>query len=106
MKKALSFILCILPFILFFATCIPALYFSIVEEMGIITETEKGFAIFVFLIAILAVIVIYGVMIWLIVKTIKNKDFTTAKKVVWCICLYYLNIFVFPVYWFMYIRME
>ena len=43
MKKALSFILCILPFILFFATCIPALYFSIVEEMGIITETEKGF---------------------------------------------------------------
>ena len=74
--------------------------------MGIITENEKGLAICVFLIAIIAVIVIFGVMIWLIVKTIKNKEFTTAKKVVWCICLYYLNIFAFPVYWFMHIRKE
>lgn len=101
MKKVVSFILCILPFILFFAACIPALYFSISEEMG---SVMLGICVLVF--AILAVIAVYGVMIWLIIKTVKKQGMTTETKVVWCICLYFLNIFAFPVYWFMNIRKE
>ena len=55
---------------------------------------------------ILAVIAVYGVMIWLIVKTIKKQEMSTLAKVVWCICLYSFNIFVFPIYWFVYLRKE
>ena len=107
MKKVLSFILCISPFILFFGTCIPLLGISIAEEMGTMTEEPiMGVSLLLVVGAILAVIATYGVMIWLIVKTAKKQDMGTGEKVVWCVCFYFLNIFVFPVYWFVYIRKE
>ena len=107
MKKVLSFILCILPFILFFGTCIPLLGISIAEEMGMMTEESiMGISILLLIGAILAVISVYGVMIWLIIKTVNKQDMSTTGKVVWCVCFYFLNIFVFPVYWFVYIRKE
>ena len=107
MKKVLSFILCILPFILFFGTTIPLLGVAMAEEMGTMPEeTLMGISIVLLIGAVLAVVAVYGVMIWLIVKVVKNPNLTTAVKVVWSICFYFLNIFAFPVYWFVHIRKE
>ena len=107
MKKVLTCILCLLPFILFFGIIIPLFGISIAQELGTITEEAAESIAFILCIgAIVAVIAVYGVMIWLIVKTIRKKEFDTGVKVVWCICLYWFNIFAFPVYWFMYLRKE
>lgn len=107
MKKVLSFIKCILPLILFFVTCIPLLQYSITEKTEFFSQVpDEILPILLFCLAILTVIAVYGVMIWLIVKTIKKQEMSTLAKVVWCICLYSFNIFVFPIYWFVYLRKE
>lgn len=43
---------------------------------------------------------------WFIYMAIKNKQLDNNMKIVWCVLLYLLNIFVFPVFWFMVIRKE
>ena len=76
---------------------IPLFGISIAQELGTITEEAAESIAFILCIgAIVAVIAVYGVMIWLIVKTIRKKEFDTGVKVVWCICLYWFNIFAFP----------
>lgn len=107
MKKVGTFILCILPMILFFGTCIPLYGVTMASEMGMMSdEALSGLALFLLIGAILAVIAVYGVMIWQFVGVIKNKNVTNFQKVVWCLFLYFLNIFVFPVYWFVFLRKE
>lgn len=107
MKKVLSFILCILPLILFFVICIPLFQYSITGKTEFFSQVpDEIFPILLFWLSVLVVIAVYGVMIWLIVKTVKRQEMSTAVKAVWCLCLYWFNIFAFPVYWFVYIRKE
>jgi hypothetical protein len=40
----------------------------------------------------------FPILIYLIVKTIKNKEFSAGKKILWISMLLLFNIFVFPVY--------
>lgn len=42
--------------------------------------------------------------IWFIILACKNPTFDTTQKVLWCIGLYCLNVFIFPVYWAKYLR--
>lgn len=107
MNKVLSFILCLVPAVLFWGSVIPLMGISVAEEMGTISYEALGVGMILILIgALLSVIAVYGVMIWLMIKTVKNPNIDKGLKVVWCICLYMFNMFVFPVYWFIYIRKE
>lgn len=76
-------------------------------------ETEVAGAIFgvggmmvSFLLILIGVIMCWVDIIWFIVLTCKRKDWDTSEKVIWSIVLYMLNIFVFPVYWYLYLRTE
>jgi len=107
MKKGLSCLLCWLPLVLFCCSVIPLLFVSVMGEMGMMEESTMGILlIFIFFGAILSVVAVYGVMIWLIIKTVKNETLDVTAKVLWSIGLYCLNMLIFPVYWFMYIRKE
>lgn len=107
MKKVGTFILCILPLILLCGIGIPLLGVTLASEMDMMPdEALGGLALFLFVGAVVTVIAVYGVMIWQIVGVIKNKNVETFQKVVWCLFLYFLNVFVFPVYWFVFLRKE
>lgn len=107
MSKGLSCFLCWLPLVLYIVAVIPMCVVAVGSEMGMFAdEMVLAVAILMLLVAILFVVATYGVMIWLIVKTVKNSQMEGAIKVVWCICLYFLNVLAFPAYWFIYIRKE
>ncbi len=107
MNKKLSCLLCWLPFILFFGTCIPLLVLTFQLELGTVDDSAiMVTAILLALGAFLAVVAVYGVMIWLIVKVCKNHNITGGMKAVWIVCLYFFNVFTYPVYWFIHIRHE
>ncbi len=107
MKKGLSCLLCWLPLVLFCCSYIPLIIVSIMGEMGIVEDSTLGLLmIFILFGVILSVVAVYGVMIWLIIKTVKNATLDTAAKVLWSIGLYALNMLIFPIYWFVLIRKE
>ncbi len=106
MNKVLSCILCFLPGVLFWSSCVPLMGYVFAEDRGMSIEPTGLFIILILLGSFLAVIAVYGVMIWLIIKTVKNPSLDTPLKVVWCICLYMFNMCMFPIYWFIYIRKE
>lgn len=107
MKKIGSFIMCILPFLLFFGTVIPIFVFMYLDMVNPGTmDAMEGLMIFLVFLSFVTVIDVYGVMIWLIIKTVKNQRLSGVAKVIWCLCLYFFNIFIFPVYWFVYLRKE
>ena len=107
MKKTVSGVLCFLPLVLFAFTMIS--YFLVTSCVDGSQEFEgvlAVFAILVLVVELLMVILTYGVMIWLMIVSCKRTDFTTGNKIVWCIKLYFLHMFIFPVYWFRYMRKD
>lgn len=106
MNKVLSCVLCFLPAVLFVVSIAMIIIFSVVVGEGTVAGASAIFAIIMLLTAVLCVVAVYGVMIWLIIKTCKNGNITGGMKAAWVVMLYLLNIFVFPVYWFIYIRCE
>ncbi|MBO5087733.1 MAG: hypothetical protein J6C01_03575 [Lachnospiraceae bacterium] len=107
MNKKLSCFLCWLPLVLMILVCGPLMFISIGMDAGVIPE-EVAVPILILLLlgSILFVVAVWGVMIWLIVKTVKNPTMDTGMKVAWGFGLYMLNVFAFPVYWFMHIKNE
>lgn len=105
MKKVLSCILSFLPLITLFGAVLGIFVFMLFTTDPM-SDVEIFFAILMVAGAFVAVFLTYFVMIWYIVKICKRKDIQIAVKVIWCICLYYFNVFSFPVFWFMYIRNE
>lgn len=103
MKKLGSCILAFAPGVLLFITLIAAALFS---SWG--SDPMSSFEVFVGLamvaLAFLAVILCFTVMILYIIKTVKSPYISADMKAVWCILLYMFNVFVFPVFWFKYIR--
>lgn len=106
MNKVLSCVLCFLPGVLF-AIALVLMGICSMETGGTMDGSVGAiFIILMLLTAFLSVIAVYGVMIWLIIKTFKNSNITTGVKVVWTILLYSFNMLVFSIYWFVYIRNE
>lgn len=105
MKKAMSCLLSFLPLIFLIISMIGIIKLAAVESQTLYGAEALGAMFYVFC-AFVAVVLCYGVMIWYIIKTCKNPEFTTGTKVGWGVALYFLNVFVFPVYWFMYISKE
>lgn len=107
MSKKLSCFLCWMPLVLMILVCGPLMFVSIGMEMGVISEDIALPILIVLLIGTLVLVAaVWGVMIWLIVKTVKNPTLDTGMKVAWGFALYMLNVFAFPVYWFMVIKKE
>lgn len=107
MNKTLSAILSFAPLVLLIIAC--AGLFITSFALGMDNELVGGALVAMILILIceiVAVIATFGMMIWYIIKTCKNPNFTSGEKVLWVILLYMLNVFVFPVYWFMFVKNE
>ena len=105
MKKVVSCILSFLPGILLLISLMSVIYISLYME-GEIRGEDMALAISMIVTSLLAVIACFGVMIFYAVKVYRNSQMSSGTKIVWYICLYFFNVFVFPVFWFMYIRKE
>lgn len=105
MKKILSCMLSFLPGILLLVSFITAFLFTIFGNDPLSTF-ETVLAFLMMGLAILAVILTYGVMIYYIVKACKNPQLSGGMKALWVVLLYCFNVFVFPVFWFMYLKNE
>ena len=105
MSKKLAAFLCWLPFVMMFLVFVPWIAVSIMMNTGVIAEST---AIPILLIIMLFIFVwvasVWGVMIWLIIRTVKNPIMSTGVKVAWGFGLYMLNVIAFPIYWFVVIR--
>lgn len=106
MKKALSCILSFLPLVMIAGTFIVLFIAILVFGEGTMSTGEIILMIGLILFELLGVALTFFMMIWYMIKTFKNPGFTTGMKVLWCILLYCFNLFVFPVYWFLYVRKE
>lgn len=105
MKKIMSCLLSFSPLITLVVSMVLLFGTSIVG--GIIGEQTVPWWLMIFMIlatilAFAAVILTFVVMIMYIIKTCKNTELSAEKKVIWCIVLYFLNVFAYPVFWFMY----
>ena len=106
MKKGLSGVLSFLPLVIIVLTFVVLLVMLFIFGEGIMSTGEMIFAFGLILFELIGVILTYVVMIMYMIKTCKSPEFTTGMKILWCVLLYCFNIFVFPVYWFMYLRTE
>lgn len=107
MNKALSCFLSFLPAILVFGTLILFAVFGIVAGMeGTMGAGETIFMIFLLVFEFIGVILALVMIVWYMIKACKNPNLSTGMKVVWCFLIYSFNLFIFPVYWFIYIRKE
>lgn len=108
MNKGLSALLCFSPIVVYLLVSVPLMVLTVGVEMGTIPEDDFSvtFALLLLVGALVLVVLVYGVMIWLIVKSVKNPMMSTTEKVVWSICLYMFNVVAYPIYWIVYIRKE
>ncbi len=107
MSKKLSAFLCWLPFVMMFLVLGPWMVVSIMMSAGVIAEsTAVPILIIIMLFIFLWVASVWGVMIWLIVRTAKKPGFDLGMKVAWCVGLYMFNVIAFPIYWFVVMRKE
>lgn len=107
MSKKLSAFLCWLPFVMMFLVLVPWMVVSIMMNTGVIAEsTAVPILIIIMLFIFVWVASVWGVMIWLIIRTVKNPSFDLGMKVAWGFGLYMFNVIAFPIYWFVVIRKE
>ena len=106
MKKALSCILSFLPLLLIAFSLILLLVFGIIFGEGTLTAIQTIIMILLLAMELIGVLLALTLIVIYIVKACKNPDISTGMKVAWCFIIYSFNIFVFPVYWFIYIRKE
>lgn len=79
-------------------------YTGLAEAVG--NDNLYVLAITAMVIAFIALILTYVVMVMLIVKACQNPHFTENKKIVWGLILFLLNMFVYPIFWYKYIYKE
>ncbi len=106
MKKGLSCVLSFLPLIIIVLTFVVLFGALMIFGEGAMSTGQTIFMIGLILFELIGVILTYVVMIMYMIKTCKNPEFTTGMKILWCVLLYCFNIFIFPVYWFMFLRKE
>lgn len=101
MKKLISLIFSFIPLILFIMF-VKNFLFDIILEGSV---NPSSISVFIF-IALLLVITTFADMFWLMYKTFKHPTLSTGAKIVWMILLYFFNIFIYPIHWFIFIRRE
>lgn len=107
MRKVFSFILSWVPLVTLFMGMLLFMPYYAADLNGTGIDMMDQTNLFVALVLIfIAVISVYAVMIWFMVKAYKDPSISKGMKVVWIAMLYTLNVFVFPIYWFAYIRKE
>ena len=103
MKKTIMGILSIAPIVLL------ALTFLMMIGGMVMTETaseDTGIVIVILstVVAFVSVILTWVDIIWFIIIACKKPGWNTENKVIWGLLLYFFNVFVFPVFWWKYIR--
>ncbi len=107
MKKVFTFILSIIPLIATVIYTVALVIFGIASEEGMIYGSAEDIVVLLMLgFTLLFVAALFGVMIYFIVHACRNPQLATGMKVCWCFLHYQFNVFVFPVYWFIYLRKE
>ena len=105
MSKKSSFVLCWAPLVTLFLWFIPVLI-EAYKEGHVQGYESSGIVGLCFIAMILWFFLTFGVMIWLMIKAAKRNDIDGGIKAMWIAFFYIFNIFVYPVYWFKYIRHE
>lgn len=106
MKKALS---CILSFMPFFLTMIPLVIMMILVAIYGDKQLHGAEAVLAFSLlgaVIIGVVLTFVLMVWYMIRTWKDFYLSTGMKILWTALLYCCNIFVYPVFWFMYISRD
>lgn len=105
MKKTLSCIASFLPIIGVILSVTGIIVWAIWagEELSTI---ENVVAILLLVFTFATVIFAFVLNVWYIIKTWKNAYLSAGMKILWTALLYCCNIFVFPIFWFMYVRHE
>ncbi len=106
MKKGLSCILSFLPLVMIVLTFVVLFAMLMIFGEGTMTTGQTILMIGLLIFELIGVILTFVMMIWYMIKTYKNPEFTTGMKILWFALLYCFNLFAFPVYWFMYVRKE
>ena len=107
MKKVMSCIMSFLPLVSMIIVIAILVTFGISIDNNIyLGSAERTVVIGLTIIMLLYIGFMTGVIIYYIVKACRNSQLSTGMKVFWCFMFYQFNVFVFPVYWFMYIRKE
>ncbi len=106
MKKVVSCCLSFVPVVMIVLTFVVLLLAMLIFGEGTMSTGEVILMIGLLLFELIGVVMTFVMMIWYMIKTCKNPEFSTGIKVLWCALLYCFNMFIFPVYWFMYVRKE
>lgn len=107
MSKKLSAFLCCFPVAMLFLSIGPLTVLSMMIDYELVDAIGAIVGFILMLLGILVwAISLWGVMIWLIVRTIKKPDWDGGKKALWVIALYVFNMIAYPVYWLVVIREE
>lgn len=106
MNKVLSCILSFLPAVLIFSSLLAFFACYMIFGEGTMTAFETILAFLIIGVEFIGVILTFVIMIWYIVKVFKNPELSTGMKILWCFLLYSFNLFIYPVFWFIYIRNE
>ncbi len=107
MKKVLTFVLAVMPLPLSFVYLVACVFMAIADENGWFAGIMEDVYILLLLgFTLVLVAITIAAMTYFIVKACKNPKLTGGMKAIWCVLLYQLNVFVFPVYWFLYLRKD
>lgn len=107
MNKTLSGILAFVPLAAMSSLLVAMIYMGInFGDAAYLTSAERVLLILTFIYMLACTALSFGFVAYYIVKTIRNPQLSTGMKVLWCFMHYQFNAFVFPIYWFLYIRHE
>lgn len=107
MKKFLTCVMSLIPLLTYAFIIIVAVVIGILDAFTGITENDifgVCFGVLCVVVALFLVIATYAVMIRDIVVICKDSEVKSETKAIWSIALYMLNMWAFPVFWFMYDR--
>ena len=105
MKKILTFILAVLPGVVGFFYTIALIALGVSVELGwVYGVMEEILVLLMVALTLVLLFFLFGGMIYFIVDTCRNPKISGGMKIFWCFMHYQFNVFVFPVYWFLYLR--
>lgn len=107
MKKVLTCIMSLLPLLTYGMTIVMMIPLCFMAEyIDMSSNDMMGKLILAALFVHLAwmIAIMYFVMIRDIVTVCKNNEVKTETMAIWCVLLYFLNMWAFPVFWFMFDR--
>lgn len=102
-------------FLLGAASIIPSIYIVLIMFFAlsmsnspnaneIIPVEYRIYVVLALIFTLLSVLTVLGLMAYYMLNIDKNKNISENKKLIWVCCLFFLNVFVIPLYWLLYIR--